>query len=654
MLLIFLALFPMASAVVSYLIGRKNKRSRDYFAVAVTVIEFLVCGYLFITFDEELAFVWEGFCYLGIHLKLDGFRVVYILIAAFMWMMTMLASREYFAHYRNRNRYYFFTLITLGATVGVFLSADLFTTFLFFETMSLCSYPWVAHNEKPDSLRAAATYISVAIIGGLITLMGLFLLYQQIGTLEISRILADRNMISNRTLLYILGGCIFVGFAAKAGVYPFHIWLPKAHPVAPSPASALLSGILTKTGIFGVLVLSSQLFLYDEAWGNVMLLLGVITMLLGAILAVFSINFKRTLALSSMSQIGFILFGIGMQELLGHHNAIAVRGTFLHMVNHSLIKLPLFLISGIVVLNVHELDLNRIRGFGRKKPLLMVCFLMGALGIGGIPLWDAYISKTLLHESMVEYIELLHEEGLATGYYRTLEWLFLIAGGLTIAYMLKLFVAIFIERNPKDQEKFDEGKRYMSTASTVAIAGSAVVLPILGFLPHLTQDRLANLGEGFMHGEGLDHAIHYFSLTNLKGALVSIVIGVSVYFLIIRLLLMKTEEDGIRYYREAWPRWLDLEDLVYRPLLLGALPFIGAVFARLVEGIMDHWIRALRLGIFSPMKEREVGREGVVEEAVTTVAEEIEEAGDLIRRGLSYSLLLFSIGFTVTLAYLFL
>ena len=117
---------------------------------------------------------------------------------------------------------------------------------------------------------------------------------------------------------------------------------------------------------------------------------------------------------------------------------------------------------------------------------------------------------------------------------------------------------------------------------------------------------------------------------------------------------MKTEEDGIRYYREAWPRWLDLEDLVYRPLLLGVLPFIGAVFARLVEGITDHWIRSLRLGIFSPMKEREMGREGVVEEAVTTFTEEIEETGDLIRRGLSYSLLLFSIGFTVTLAYLFL
>ena len=129
------------------------------------------------------------------------------------------------------------------------------------------------------------------------------------------------------------------GFGAKAGMFPLHVWLPKAHPVAPAPASALLSGILTKTGVFGVLVVSAEIFRYDEQWGKLILCLGVITMFGGAFLAVFSIDLKRTLACSSMSQIGFILVGTGMTELLGEENALAVRGTILHMVNHSLIKL---------------------------------------------------------------------------------------------------------------------------------------------------------------------------------------------------------------------------------------------------------------------------------------------------------------------------
>ena len=155
--------------------------------------------------------------------------------------------------------------------------------------------------------------------------------------------------------------------------------------MAPAPASALLSGILTKTGIFGILVISCRMMVHEERWGAFVLVIGVITMFLGALLALFSVNFKRTLACSSVSQIGFILVGVGMLVLLGEENTLAARGTFLHMVNHSLFKLILFLVAAIIYQNTHKLDLNDIRGFGRKKPLLMFCYLMGALGIGGIP-----------------------------------------------------------------------------------------------------------------------------------------------------------------------------------------------------------------------------------------------------------------------------
>ncbi|MCD8370690.1 MAG: sodium:proton antiporter, partial [Clostridiales bacterium] len=138
-------------------------------------------------------------------------------------------------------------------------------------------------------------------------------------------------------------------------------------------------------------------------------------------------------------QIGFILIGVGMQCLLGEENALAVHGTVLHMVNHSLIKLVLFQAAGVIYWNAHALNLNEIRGFGRKKPLLKIIFLAGALAIGGIPFFGGYISKTLLHESIVEYG--------SVGAMRTLEYVFQFSGGLTVAYMTKMFVAIFLEEN---------------------------------------------------------------------------------------------------------------------------------------------------------------------------------------------------------------
>ena len=515
----------------------------------------------------------NSICGQGIGFTIDGFRIVYVAIATFMWAMTALFSPEYFKHYDHKKRYYFFFWVTFFALIGVFLSKDLFTTFIFFEIMSFTSYVWVAQDERPESLRAAITYLSVAVIGGLVMLMGLFLL---------------ANGGYNK---YLTCGLIFFGFAAKAGVYPLHIWLPKAHPVAPAPASALLSGILTKSGVFGILILSFQMMLGDVVWGKAMLLLGVITMVLGAVLALFSVDLKRTLACSSMSQIGFIMVGVGCGTMLHEEGALAMRGTMLHMVNHSLIKLVLFMAAGVVYFNLHKLDLNEIRGFGKNKTLLKVVFAIGALGIGGIPLFNGYISKTLLHEGILEASHFL---GNLTG---VIEWTFLISGGCTLAYMIKLFVAVFVEKNENAevQKKYDDMKgSYLSIPSRVALLLSAVILPVLGAFPHQTMDKLADMGSSFLNAPELEETIHYFNFENIKGGLISIVIGLLIYFVFIRKCLMKDNR-----YVDRWPKVLDLEELIYRPLLLVILPGIGIFFARICDSIVDGLVVILRKTLYS-------------------------------------------------------
>lgn len=600
---------------------------------------------------EEMELLVPGICGMGLHLKLDGFRLVYSLIAVWMWVISGAFSKQYMAHYKKKSRYYLFFWATFAATVGVFLSADLYTTFIFFEIMSFTSYVWVAFDEKAESLRAAETYLAVAVVGGMVMLMGLFLLQDVLGTLDMDKIgpaarqvLEGASVWEDKTAIHVAGGFVsakvqlyvagllmLFGFGAKAGCFPLHIWLPKAHPVAPAPASALLSGILTKAGVFGIIILSCVMFGSDGNWGLLIAALGLITMFVGALLAVFSVNLKRTLACSSVSQIGFIMTGIGMSCLLswaGEGNLLAVRGAFLHMVNHSLIKLVLFLCAGAVFMNLHQLDLNDIRGFGRKKPALCFSFVMGALGIGGIPLWNGYVSKTLLHESIVEYTELLEEGIEGAGAFggvspallsiltnptiwKCAEWVFLFTGGMTVAYMLKLFIALFVDKNPERQDEFDEmSSHYMTPLSRTVLVAAAAVLPVLGMVPNMTMDRIADMGQGFFLGSGHAHAVAYFSFTNLKGGLISIGIGVLLYALIIRQFLMEPEPaaqtasetnkektsafTSTRRYVNRWPSWLDLENLVYRPILQVALPGIcGAVF-----GFLDHYIISVPLTIF--------------------------------------------------------
>ena len=590
MLIYLLVFLPMAAAALSYCIGKKSKPGRDLFVRAVMAAEFAFSLALAFTGGEGLVSL-PGVCGMGLHFTADGFRRIYAVIAAFMWLVSGQFSPEYFAHYRSRNRYYVFLLVTLGATEAVFLSADLYTTFVFFEIMSLCSYVWVVQDEKPESLRAGVTYLAVAVMGGMVLLMGIFLLRHQAGTLMIGQ-LAEACAGKKP---YAAAICMLIGFGAKAGAYPIHIWLPKAHPVAPAPASALLSGILTKTGIFGILVISVQVLTHDEVWGALILMVGVVTMFLGAMLALFSVNFKRTLACSSVSQIGFILVGVGMLGLLGEHNTLAARGAFLHMVNHSMFKLVLFLVAAVIYQNTHKLELNEIRGFGRKKPLLMLCYLMGALGIGGFPGWSGYVSKTLLHESIVEYVHgLEHGEFISrfftAGGMTAIEWIFLLSGGLTVAYMTKLFVAVFLEKN----EKYDDGKPYWNRLSGAMLTVTACLIPVMGLLPGLTMDGLADLAQGFLGVHHEAHAVHYFTWVNLKGSVISLAIGAAVYFIVVRNWMMKKQPDGTKVYVNRWPAWIDLEERLYRPLLQKILPGILGFLCGILDRILDVSVKVLR------------------------------------------------------------
>ncbi|MBQ7578700.1 MAG: hypothetical protein IJT21_10605 [Synergistaceae bacterium] len=644
-LLLFLTLWPMFGGLVSYLAGKKDRKLRDYTADFICLVELALTLYSYNLIGTE--FKAAGVCGLGIKFSLDGFRFIYAVIIAFMWAVTTIFSREYLTHHRNRNRYYLYVLMTLGAIMGVFLSGDLYTTFIFFEMMSLFSFVMVVQDETPEAQRAAQTYLAIAIIGGLVTLTGLILFYAKTGTLDIDS-LSGLNISKNE--LYISGALIFVGFAAKAAIFPSHIWLPTAHTAAPAPSSALLSGLLTKSGLFGIIVLSAGPFLHDSLWGFMLLILAIITMVLGAVLAVFSVNIKRTLACSSMSQLGFILTGISMQCFLGRENDLAVRGTILYMIGHSLIKLVLFLCAGVVHMNTHKLDLNEIKGFGRGKKIFMFAFIMGGLGLMGAPLWNGYLGKTLIHESIVEHIH--HTTGTLAFMslagekflFEVCEWLFLISGGLTTAYVIKLFIALFIaEPSPNLHEK----EKYISGVNAALLTLSALILPSIGMLPNIIGDKISVLGSTFMHAPEHHHIINYFTFENLEGSIISISIGVAVYFLFIKRSLIG---ENYKYY-DKWPSWLNIENFLFRPVIGVILPFIGALFAKVLDLITAGPVTLAlsnisRIKFIRPPEDKDFGY--YHDEAKN------ETVGTLLPSSLAYGLMTFAVGLLFVIAFMML
>ena len=734
-MMLMLVFLPFVMAVFSWLIGEESENQRDWFVIIVTGAELLIS--LLLLRQPRYVSIPAVFGS-GLHFMNDGFRTVYAIVTALMWFGTTVFSREYFRHERKGlNHYFVFILMTLGATEGVMLSADLMTTFVFFEILSFTSFTWVIHEQTPAAVKAGYTYLFIAVIGGLVLFMGLALLNNAAGTLSFLELRSAVAASGSKGRIFAAAVCILLGFGCKAGMFPVHVWLPKAHPVAPSPASALLSGILTKVGIYGILMTTMQAMMDSQAFGMLVLCLGLITMVLGAVLALFSVNLKRTLACSSMSQIGFILTGTGMLVLnssAGNEEGVmmALCGTMLHMVNHSLIKLTLFMAAGVVVMNLGTLTLDDIRGWGKDKPFLKAAFALGALGISGVPFFNGYISKTLLHEGIVEGIR--HAGGLGL-FLRLSEWIFLIAGGITFAYMLKLFICIFMEEEDgrkiaadvrgmagkagagaqdallrlkisfgledrsaapdavKGGRKHEQAQTdtapvqeaaaaaavedgtgsdalhrrsksaCMDTLSTVCVFGSSLLMPVLG-QPFIMRHLAA-----FMTGEKEILSVRLMTWSNLSGSFISLGIGILIYIFVVKRYMAV---DGS--YVDLWPQKLDLEDLVYRPLLTRWLPLAGEkaavifaenrllipaargiffackVLGRVLVTSTDTLIVLLRRTILRETKVESARK--IEENSWMTFQEEVKGASQSILESFSFALMMTCIGIVVILGVL--
>ncbi len=604
-------------------------------------------------------------CSIGISFYTDGMRVLYFIVSTFVFLMCTLFSKEYFKGEHSVKRFFTFWIITYLAVVGFLFSGDYFTQFMFFEIMSVASSFWVLQEENEDSDYAGRLYLRISIACGLVTLFGIMLLYHLTGTLSFTGLAALRDTgFTDPGLIKAAAFLIFVGFGAKAGVFLLHIWLPKAHTVAPAPASAVLSGILTKTGIFGIMITASVLgIVSDEASGRFFLVLGACTMFTGAALAVFSTNLKRTLACSSVSQIGFIVTGISCMILTP--GAFAFTGTLLHMLNHSMIKLVLFLCAGGILKKTGSLDLNEIRGYGKNKKALMIPFFIGAASISGIPFFSGYVSKTLIHEA-VEALEIgtLGE---------AVNIVFTVTGGITLCYMTKLFVCIFVEEGPAKK------KDSLSALSLIAINAGAVVIFLAGIYPPAFAHAASfgTLSEYFAlivpdFSEVFE--MHWFAFHTLKGGLISISIGIVLYLVVVRFVTMKGKGKEKKYIN-ALPFWFDLEKYVYRPLFLAVLPFLGGLFSRVLDKTTDFIAYFFfRKKLFKPLMNKrndKVSKNKVsygigslldlfsrnkyhdekksFTERLAVFSAEASEMARNLERSLSLSMLLYSVGLLITL-----
>lgn len=393
-ILITIVGFPIIMTPVIMYSCRISDKLRNILVIITSAIAFglSLSLYPFVIGGGEIQFtLFEVLPNLEISLRLDLLSFCLAILASFVWLLCAIYSLDYMAKEHACGRYYPVFIFTLGSCQGIFFAGDLFSLFVFFELMSLIAYILVIHEETEEALKAGYKYLVMTIIGGLALFFGMIIIFEIGGTVSLGvGVIVQENSL----LAFIAFICFLIGFGMKAGMFPLHVWLPDAHPVAPSPASALLSGIMLKTGAYGLIRVIFHVFspelMKSGGWDMVMGVLAVITILLGSAVALTQSDIKRRLAYSSISQLGYVLLGLSIL------NENAIIGAVFHIFSHAFMKSVLFLAAGAIIWNTGKRQIADLQGIGRQMPITLGCFSIAAFAMIGIPPLNGFLSKWTL------------------------------------------------------------------------------------------------------------------------------------------------------------------------------------------------------------------------------------------------------------------
>lgn len=332
--------------------------------------------------------------------RVDPLSSLFGVLAAVLWIFAIIYSTGYMAHEHKKRRYFVFYLLSLSATMGIALSANLLTLYLFYEFLTFFTYPLVIHEENEEAYMAGMRYMVFSLIGAAFILAALVITYSNAGSVDF----VSGGVISvtpdSAYLWQIVFLCFIVGFGVKAAIMPLHSWLPSAM-AAPTPVSALLHAVaVVKAGVFGILRVMYSLYgvesLQGLELGLFVLFIASITILAGSIIAMRQDVLKRRLAYSTISQLSYIILGAGLLTYLG------LTGSLLHMVNHALLKITLFFCAGAIITVTGKKKISELKGVGRRMPLTMLAFSVGAIGMVGILPVNGFISKWYLITGSLE------------------------------------------------------------------------------------------------------------------------------------------------------------------------------------------------------------------------------------------------------------
>ncbi len=410
---------------------------------------------------------------LEVYFHVDALGRVFAAVITVVWLMAGIFSCEYMKHEKEEKRYFGFYVLVYGVLMALCFSGNLVTYYMFYEMMTLTTLPLIMHNKSREAIMAGLKYLFYSLCGAYLALFGIYFLNRYAGTLDFTAGGSGLEAAGGHSALMLAVVFLMIlGFGVKAGMFPMHAWLPTAHPVAPAPASAVLSGLVVKMGVLGIIrvifyVVGPEVIRgtwVQTAW----LTLTLITVFMGSMLAYREKVMKKRLAYSTVSQISYILFGLALL------NPEAMTGSLLHVVFHACIKSCLFLSAGAIIYKTGKIRVDELTGIGKEMPVTIWCYTFASLALVGIPPASGFISKWYLAGGSLE-------SGIPV-----FSWLgpviLLVSALLTAGYLLPITIRGFLPGADYDYEGLQ--KKEPSGVMVIPLLILAGLSILLGVFPN--------------------------------------------------------------------------------------------------------------------------------------------------------------------------
>ena len=486
MILPFFVIIPLGAAFLISLWGKKIKNLADILANlgTLSLLVFSLYSITLVNIHKVIVYKVGGWIPpIGICMVLDGLTSFMLVTVNLVSFLVTLYSINYMEKYTDKFRFYTLFMLMLAGMNGIIVTGDLFNLFVFLEIASIASYALVAFGTEAEELEASFKYAIMGSVASSFVLLGIALLYGYTSTLNMADISLALSQKGTGLIVNFVAVLFLMGFGLKASLVPFHAWLPDAHPSAPAPISAMLSGVFIKTlGVYALCRVFFNILGVSKQMLFILVALGVISMVVGAFLAIAQRDIKRMFAYSSISQIGYIIFALGIGTPL------AILGGLFHLFNHAVFKSLLFLNSGAIEYSTGTRDLKKLGGLNSQLPVTGYTSLLGSMSISGIPPLGGFFSKLIIIIAAVQ------------AKYFGLALIAILVSVVTLAYYLKFQSFVFFGKLTESWQKIKEVPAIMRS-SMIALAIVCLVSGLLlvpKFIPFLQSAvNVLLLGKGY-------------------------------------------------------------------------------------------------------------------------------------------------------------